>query len=271
MSEPGTGAGSALGCRGLSVGYGRRRVLEDLSLEFARGRVTAVVGPNGCGKSTLLRVLAGLMAPSAGAVWLGGRALARLEARERACQLAWLPQTAEVTDLTARDTVSLGRFARTGWLNRHDREDDAVVARALEATGALHLAERRVARLSGGERQRVSLARVLAVGASVLLLDEPTSHLDPPHQLDVLRTLRSQAHGCGATIIAVIHDLSLALMADELVVMGEHALVGHGTRAAALAGDWLSRAFGTPISVVEVEGVPLWRPHPSGPGRDLRS
>ncbi|MBS0376865.1 MAG: ABC transporter ATP-binding protein [Proteobacteria bacterium] len=271
MSDSGTGADSVLECRELSAGYGRRKVLKDLSLRFARGRVTAVVGPNGCGKSTLLRVLAGLMAPNAGAVWLGGHTLQQLEPRERARQLAWLAQTAEVTDLTARDMVSLGRFARTGWLNQHDGKDEAAVARALEATGALHLAARRVARLSGGERQRVSLARVLAVGASVLLLDEPTSHLDPPHQLDVLRTLRSQAHGCGATIIAVIHDLSLALMADELVVMGEEGLVGHGSRAATLAGDWLSRAFGTPISVVEVDGMPLWRPHPSGPGRDLRS
>ncbi len=258
MSDPVTVP--ALECRALSAGYGRRCVFENLSLRFAGGRVTAVVGPNGCGKSTLLRVLAGLMTPAAGEVLLEGRALARAEPRQRARKLAWLAQTAPVTDLTARDTVALGRFARTGWLNRHDREDEAAVVRALGATGALHLAGRRVAQLSGGERQRVSLARALAVGASVLLLDEPTSHLDPPHQLEVLRTLQSQAHGCGVAVIAVIHDLSLALMADELVVMGEDGLVGRGSRREALAGDWLSRAFGTPISVVEVGGVPLWRP-----------
>jgi iron complex transport system ATP-binding protein len=258
-----TGTEAVLGCAQLAARYGRRAVLEDLTLAFTRGTFTAVVGPNGCGKSTLLRVLAGLLAPAAGAVRLDGRALAQWSGRERARRLAWLPQTAPASDLTARETVALGRFAHSGWLNRHDSEDDAAIEQALAATGAHTLAERRVTTLSGGERQRVNLARILAVGAQVLLLDEPTTHLDPPHQLEVLAILCAEAHARQAAVVAVVHDLSLALMADRLVVLGERGLIGEGSVQEVLAGEWLSIAFGTPITVLQVDGMHLWQPRSS--------
>ncbi len=243
----------------MAAGYGRRRVFEQMSLEFPRGSFTAVVGPNGCGKSTLLQVLAGLFPPAAGEVWLHGRSLMSWSARERAHRLAWLPQTPPPSELTARETVALGRFAHTGWLNQHQRDDAIAVQRALESTGSVAVGDRRVTTLSGGERQRVSLARTLAVGADVLLLDEPTSHLDPPHQIEVVRILRAQAQA-GAAIVAVIHDLSIALMADRIAVLSEQGLVGSGTIGEALAGNWLSRGFGTPITVLEIAGVRLWKP-----------
>ena len=122
------------------------------------------------------------------------------------------------------------------------------------------VAPRRLSTLSGGERQRVHLARVLAVEAPVLLLDEPTTHLDPPHQEDVARLLRDQAHGCGVSVVSAIHDLSLALTADRVIVLGYRGIVGHGTIREALAGDWLSTAFETRVNVVEYQGVHLWRP-----------
>ena len=131
----------------------------------------------------------------------------------------------------------------------------------MAATGSLPWAARRLSTLSGGERQRVNLARVLAVEASVLLLDEPTTHLDPPHQEDVSHILHEQAHGCAVTIISAIHDLSLALMADRLIVMGRHGLVGHGTVDEALEGNWLSQAFGRSIKIIRHEGARLWQPH----------
>jgi iron complex transport system ATP-binding protein len=175
--------------------------------------------------------------------------------------MAWLPQTTPPTDLTGRDCVALGRFAHTGWLGNLETTDERAVARALLAAGAEELAGRRVSTLSGGERQRVSLARLLAAECSMLLLDEPTTHLDPPHQIDIARILRQQAHHCGATIVSAIHDMSIALMADDIIVMGAHGLVGQGGVSQALEEDWLSRAFGMPISVVRCGASYLWQPH----------
>lgn len=251
---------SALSCRDLVVGYGSRIVLEGVSLDLMTSRWTAIVGPNGCGKSTLLRALAGLVPHRSGMISLHGRRLSAWPRRERARRLAWLAQTATATDLTAREVVSLGRFAHSGWLAHRQSDDDAAMHRAMLATGSLAWAERRLSTLSGGERQRVHLARVLAVEAPVLLLDEPTTHLDPPHQEDVARLLREQAHRCGVTVVSAIHDLSLALTADRLIVLGTRGVVGHGTVRDALAGDWLSAAFETHVNVVNHQGVHLWRP-----------
>jgi iron complex transport system ATP-binding protein len=250
-----------LSLREVSVRFGLRAVLKRLSLEIPRARWTAVVGPNGCGKSTLLRTLMGLLRPDEGSVSLQGRPLQAWPRRERARWMAWLPQTTPPTDLTARDCIALGRFARTGWLGNLETADEQAVARALLSAGAKELAGRRVSTLSGGERQRVSLARLLAAECSILLLDEPTTHLDPPHQIDIARILRQQAHRCGATIVSAIHDMSIALMADEIIVMGAHGLVGQGSVSRALEEDWLSRAFGMPISVVRSGGAYLWQPH----------
>ncbi|HVC01436.1 MAG TPA: ABC transporter ATP-binding protein [Steroidobacteraceae bacterium] len=250
----------ALACRDLVVGYGARTVLDRVSLQIPAGRWSAIVGPNGSGKSTLLRTLAGLLRPRSGTIWLQGRPFGAWPRRERARRLGWLAQTAVATDLTAAEVVALGRFAHGGWLAHRDVDDDAAIDRAMRATGSLRWAARRVSTLSGGERQRVHLARVLAVEASVLLLDEPTTHLDPPHQEDIARLLRQQAHGCGVAVVSAIHDLSLALTADRLIVLGEDGLVGHGSVREALAGDWLSLAFRTRVNVVEHDGAHLWRP-----------
>ncbi len=250
---------AALSCRDLSVGYGSRIVFEGVSLEIGAGRWTAVVGPNGSGKSTLLRALAGLAQPRKGTISLQGRRLSAWPRRERARHVAWLAQTTGTTDLCASEVVALGRFAHGGWLAHRQAVDDVAMHRAMAATGSLAWARRRLSTLSGGERQRVHLARVLAVEAPVLLLDEPTTHLDPPHQEDVARLLRAQAQG-GVCVVSAIHDLSLALTADRLIVLGRQGVVGHGTVREALTGDWLSTAFQTRVNIVDYQGVHLWRP-----------
>jgi iron complex transport system ATP-binding protein len=261
MAEPLTTLPSvALSCQNLSVGYGTRTVLDRLSLDMPVGCWTAVVGPNGCGKSTLLRALAGLMPPRSGAIFLHGRNLSTWPRRERARRLARLAQASGSTDLTASEVVGLGRFAHSGWLASRKAEDDAAMDRAMTATGSLAWAQRRLSSLSGGERQRVYLARALAVEAPVLLLDEPTTHLDPPHQEDVVRLLREQAHRSKVCVVSAIHDLSLALAADRLIVLGDKGLIGHGTIPDALAGDWLSAAFNTHIDIIDHKGSLLWRP-----------
>jgi iron complex transport system ATP-binding protein len=250
----------ALSCRDLSVGYGSRIVLEGISLDIHAGFWTAVVGPNGSGKSTLLRTIAGLREPNSGEIWLQGRSLSAWPRRERARRLAWLAQTPGATDLTASEVVALGRFAHSGWLAHRQAVDDAAMYRAMVATGSLSWARRRLSTLSGGERQRVHLARVLAVEAPVLLLDEPTTHLDPPHQEDIARLLREQAYAGGVCVVSAIHDLSLALTADRLIVLGQQGLIGHGSVREALEGDWLSAAFQTRVNIVDHHGVHLWHP-----------
>lgn len=258
-------APGALSCRHLTLSYGSRTVLDGISVDFAAGRWSAVVGPNGCGKSTLLRALAGLLRARSGTISLHGRDLHSWPRRERARRLAWLAQSSSSTDLTGSEVVSLGRFAHGGWLGARQQADDAAIRRAMIATGSLAWMQRRLSSLSGGERQRVYLARALAVEAKVLLLDEPTTHLDPPHQEDVVRLLREQSRVNGVCVVSAIHDLSLALAADRLIVIGARGLVGHGTVPEALAGDWLSAAFDTRIDVVEHDGAHLWLPSLDAP------
>lgn len=232
-----------LGAQGLQVVLGGRRVLAGVSLALRPGERAVLVGPNGAGKSTLLSALAGLQPLQAGTVLLEGRALAAWPARERALRLAWLAQQGEVpAELTALDVVRLGRLPHHGLLGATGAADDAAVARALEACEAQALAPRRLSALSGGERQRVLLARALAVEAPVLLLDEPTTHLDPPHQRALWRALAARAQQ-GAAVLAVLHDLQLALAAERVLVLRDGVLVADGAPADAALRAALEAAF----------------------------
>ena len=253
-------AGVPLAALGLTVRFGSRTVLDSLSLDIERGCWTSIIGPNGCGKSTLLKALAALIDPDRGTVSLEGRPIKSWPRMERAKLIAWLPQSAEPSDLRVRDCVALGRFAYTGWLGNRRATDEQAIDRALKATGASEWAQRRLSTLSGGERQRVSLARLLAVEASILLLDEPTTHLDPPHQIDIAQILREQARRCAGTSVSAIHDMAVALMADRVIVMGPRGVIGHGTVVQALEEEWLSRAFGTPVNIVRSGSSYLWQP-----------
>ena len=210
----------------LTVRLGAREVLHAVSVAFSTGWTT-IVGPNGAGKSTLLRALAGLLAPSAGHVELAGRELSAWTARERGQRLAWMAQSGETTgDLTVREIVYLGRLAHLGLFGPAGSADDAAVDDAIAATGCGAWQHRRLHELSGGERQRVLLARALAVQAPVLLLDEPTTHLDPPHQIAMVRLLRRL--GATRTVVSVLHDLPLALQADRLVIVEQGRILIEG-------------------------------------------
>lgn len=206
-----------LEARSLRVQLGRRTVLDGVSCDFGPGW-TAIVGPNGAGKSTLLRALAGLVPVAGGNVWLDDQPLAALGARERGRRIAWLAQLGEAGgDLNARETVALGRLPHLGLVGAPGPADEAAVTRAMALTECTAWQQRPLAELSGGERQRVLLARALAAEAPVLLLDEPTTHLDPPHQVAMVRLAREL--GATHTVVTVMHDLPLALHADRLLVL----------------------------------------------------
>ena len=207
---------------------GGRRVIDGVSLVLRAGEWAAVVGPNGAGKSTLLQLLAGLRTPQSGEVRLAGRPLADWPLRERAQALAWLAQQGEADgEIPARDIVRLGRLPRHGLFGAPDASDESAVIAAMAETECTAWADRRLNELSGGERQRVLLARALAVDAGVLLLDEPTTHLDAPHQRALLRSLARRAQS-GAAVAVVLHDVTLALAADRLLLMDRGRLVADG-------------------------------------------
>ncbi|MGO1834403.1 MAG: ABC transporter ATP-binding protein, partial [Actinomycetaceae bacterium] len=200
------------------VGYKDRSVIEDLTLAVPPGRITAIVGANACGKSTLLRAMSRLLAPSKGQVVLDGRRVHQIPARQLARTLGLLPQTPLAPEgITVADLVGRGRHPHQGVLSRWTAEDEAAVARALEATSSVELADRPVDELSGGQRQRVWIAMVLAQQTDILLLDEPTTFLDVCHQIEVLDLLTDLNADRGTTIVMDLHDLNLAARyADHL-------------------------------------------------------
>ena len=239
--------------RAVEAGYGARRVLRGVDLALSSGGLIALVGPNGAGKSTLLRALAGLIRLSAGAVLLDGVDVMTRSRAALASRIAVVPQTFDTLfPFTVREIVGLGRSARLGLFARPTAADAGAVERAIAEQELGPLGDRRVDALSGGERQRVVLAMALAQEASVLLLDEPTAHLDPSHQRGVLLRVGELARTRGVITLAVLHDLNLAARAARVVVIDGGVIVADGPPATALAADVVSRVFGDGLAVSQV-------------------
>lgn len=245
---------SLLQASDLHVVLGGQRVLQGIDLGIGAGW-TALVGPNGAGKSTLLRALAGLQPLHRGRVQVHGQDLETLAPQQRARRLAWLAQGGQTSgELTVRETVQLGRIAQRGLLGVLDATDARAVALAMEQTGCTAWAKRRLHALSGGERQRVLLARVLATEAPVLLLDEPTTHLDAPHQVALARLFAQLARsnapdGTPRAVVTVLHDLPIAMYADRVLVLQSGRLVADGPPGSAALHRALERVFAHAVRV----------------------
>jgi iron complex transport system ATP-binding protein len=250
---PVTGPPAArLRARRLTLGYGERTVVEDLDLDVLDGGVTAVIGPNGCGKSTLLRGLGRLLRPRGGEVLLDGEQIHRLPTREVARVLGMLPQSPVAPEgLTVADLVTRGRHPHQAWFRQWSRDDEEVVAEAMAWTGVLDLGDRPVDALSGGQRQRAWIAMALAQGTDLLLLDEPTTHLDLAHAVDILDLVDRLHSDRGRTVVMVLHDLNLAARyADHLVAMRDGRIVAQGPPREILTAELLADVFGLTATVL---------------------
>jgi iron complex transport system ATP-binding protein len=238
--------GLPLVCRGLTVRFGDRAALTDVSLSIPAGQFLALAGPNGSGKTTLLRSALGFLHPSEGSLEVFGRPSEDLEVLERARWVSWVPQMESPRDdVRLYDYVLYGRFPYHGPLDAETAQDHAIAQQALREVGLWDRAQDGILSLSGGERQRAILARALAQTTPLLLLDEPTSHLDIAHQLDLFTRVRSLSRERGVTVVAAIHDLNLATrFADRIVVLSRGRVVADGRPQEVLSADLLARVWG---------------------------
>lgn len=232
--------------------------LEEVSLEIERGELLALVGPNGSGKSTLLKLISGVLRAERGAVHLDLQEIENLSPGEVARKLAALEQERHVGfDFTVREIVEWGRHPHRGRLDPWRERDERAVGRALRLMGLEAFAGRLISELSGGERQRVFLAMALAQEPEVLLLDEPTAHLDLKYQLEILGLVRRLVDEDGLTVIAALHDLNWAARyADRAAVLSQGRLVACGPPHEVFTPELVREVWGVEVRVVRQEGAP---------------
>jgi iron complex transport system ATP-binding protein len=267
MLAPDLKAPSLLSVDDVSVAYGegerRLGALDGVSLAVDMGEVVALVGPNGSGKTTLIRAVTSTVKLASGCVILAGKDVSTMRPREVAQMASVLPQEPVLpAAFTAIECVLMGRTPYLRLLQAEGPDDFEIVRRAMVATDTWRLADRLVGELSGGERQRVVLARALAQETPVLLLDEPTAHLDLGHQAAILTLVRKVAREQGKAVLAVVHDLTLASQCDRVAVLAEGRLAADGPPAEVISPEMVERVYGLPVHVLyhPVTGLPVVAP-----------
>ncbi|MEW6309018.1 MAG: ABC transporter ATP-binding protein [Bacillota bacterium] len=240
-----------LEAKGVSCHRGGRLVLKDVDLAVAEGGFVGIIGPNAAGKSTLLSCLGRGLKPTSGRVTLKGRDIYAMPPAECARSLAVVGQDARVEyAFTVEELVLMGRLPHLSHLATEGEEDYAVAARAMQLTGTLGLRRRLATELSGGELQRVAIARALAQEPSILLLDEPTSHLDVGHQVEIMDLLAWLKSNAGLGVIAAMHDLNLAAeYCDELLLLSEGEVTARGDAAVVITEARVLQVYGARVSV----------------------
>lgn len=245
----------------LSVYYDQRQILHDVQLEVRSGEVLALIGPNGAGKSTLVRSISGVIPIRGGKIEVDHANITSLSSMERARRIAVVPQAVSMPPaFTVWETVLLGRTPYLNFLGQISNKDEQLARRALEQVDALHLVESRMDEISGGEQQRVLLARALAQDTPILLMDEPTAHLDLRHQIDLLKLIAKQAREKNLTVLVALHDLNLAsLFADRIAVIENGLLCVAGSPKETLTSEILRSVYHMPVHVMAhpETGTPL--------------
>lgn len=251
---------AALALDNVSFSYSNGLVLQDVSLAVARGEMTALLGPNGSGKTTLIKIAAGVLRPRRGRVMLGQADLRRLGRKASARRIAVVPQQFHLPfAFTVAEVAMLGRTPFLKPFSEEKQQDREAVQSALEMAGAASLAGRYFNEISGGERQKVVLAMALAQQPEVLLLDEPTAHLDINHQVEILTLLQRLNREQSITIVAAMHDLNLAsLYFRRLVLLKDGRIVAGGPPVDVLTPDLIKEVFDARVWVEPhpVSGAP---------------
>lgn len=266
---------STLEAKGLGLSYGDTYIFENLNLTIPKGKITVFIGSNGCGKSTLLRSMARLLKPQQGSVLLDSKDISGMATKDVARKLAILPQGPTAPEgLTVLQLVKQGRYPYQTWLRQWSRDDEAIVQRALEATGMTELAERPVDSLSGGQRQRAWIAMTLAQETPIILLDEPTTYLDLTHQIEVLDLLYEMNDRDHRTIVMVLHDINLACRyADHIVAIREGRIEAQGKPEEVVDRNLIEKVFRLKCEIIPdpLYGTPLCIPHDNSRLRAART
>ena len=245
----------------LTLGYGKKIIVDALTVAIPDGHFTAIIGPNGCGKSTLLRALSRLMKPMAGQVLLDGTLISQLPGKEVARRVGILAQSATAPgDITVRELVARGRYPHQPLFSRWRQSDEDAVVGAMQATGITQLATQPVDTLSGGQRQRAWIAMILAQETAIMLLDEPTTWLDISHQIDLMELLSDLNQHKGYTIAAVLHDLNQACRyATHLIALRDGAIIAEGAPTEIVTSQLIEQIYGVKSLIIAdpVAGTPL--------------
>ncbi|MEM1946138.1 MAG: ABC transporter ATP-binding protein [Candidatus Caldarchaeum sp.] len=230
----------------LSIGYGRSPILSNIEVELHSGELTVVIGPNASGKTTFLRTLAGLLKPVAGTVFVGEDDVRFLRARSRARRVGVvLTGRPDVDGMLVEEAVALGRYPWTGPAHVLTSKDRQVVTQAMVKAGVMHLRRRRISELSDGQFQRVMIARALAQEPEVLVLDEPTTHLDTRSRVEIMTLMRKLAHEENMTVVASTHELELAMrFADKLLLITENRVIVFEEPESLVGHEAFHKAFG---------------------------
>jgi iron complex transport system ATP-binding protein len=256
----------ALDLQNNSLSYNGSKVVDDVSFSAEAGEFFMIIGPNGAGKSSLLKLIAGIEQPQSGQISILGRPKAKYSARELAKVVALVAQQAPIDfPFSVAETVLMGRSPHLGLLGIEGERDYALAAEAMSFTGVSHLADRRLDQLSGGERQRVMIARAICQEPKIILLDEPTTALDPAHQLKIMDLMERFRQEKKTTVIMVSHDLNLAaLYSDRLLLMKNGSVVIIGTPAEVFIPKFIENSYECDLLIDEnpIGGVPRVMPIP---------
>ncbi len=250
--------------KAIDVFYGEFQALHGVSFKLAPGEILGVIGPNGAGKTTLIRAISGVLPLRSGQVLVNGKDISQMSANERAKQMAFMPQAVNLPPaFTAWETVLLGRTPHLNWLGQTSPLDEAAARQAMQRTHTYQLAQRRVGELSGGEQQRLLLGRALAQATPILIMDEPTAHLDLQYQLSLLNQVRSLAKQDQLAVLVALHDLNLvARFATRIALLVAGRLQALGKPSQVLTPAILSQAYQVPLQVLPLgsSSVPVITP-----------
>lgn len=235
----------------IKYGYGEKMVLNEISFSVRKGEFISILGPNGSGKSTLLKTLNNIYKPWEGKILVRGKNIKELKKKELAKNMALVLQDNSVDyEFTVEDIVLMGRHPHKGRFQREDENDYKIISESLEMTNTTELRHRKITELSGGERQRVMIAKALAQRASIILLDEPTSHLDINHQIEILKLLKDMNKKKGTTIILVIHDINLGVRySDKIIILNKGKILDKGKPEEIITKKNIESAYNIKVAI----------------------